>query len=125
MDNLFFLEAKCVKCGKTFYPRYDLAADDCWVLTYGEKELPVGQQAVGSNGPNIKITKRRTGPQYKCPWCRNTDFVRCGRCGKITCHDIKTDTFSCAHCGNNGKITGTISDDAMKDMVKSSGSGQR
>ena len=119
MDNLFFLEAKCAVCGKTFYPRYDLAADDCWVLTYGVKELPTGMDS-----SNININRRRTGPQYKCPWCGNTDFVRCGRCGKITCHDANKDTFSCVHCGNTGKISGVISGDDMKSMVKTSGSGQ-
>lgn len=124
MDNLFFLEAKCVNCGKIFYPRYDLAADDCWVLTYGQKELPAGQKAAGG-APRINITKMRTGPQYNCPWCGNTDYVKCGRCGKITCHDSNTDRFTCAHCGNEGKIEGFISNEDMKSMVKSSGSGQK
>lgn len=124
MDNLFFLEAKCVKCGKVFYPRYDLGADDSWVLTYGQKELPLGQKVTGDSGPKFNISSRRTGPQYKCPWCGNTDFVKCGNCGKITCHDSNSESFSCAHCGNSGKVSGVISGDDMKGMVKSSGSGQ-
>ena len=124
MDNLFFLEAKCVKSGNTFYPRYDLAADDYWVLTYGEKTLPAGQDASGPQGPRFNIPRRRVGPQYKCPWCGNTDFVKCGRCGKITCHKTNTSEFSCVHCGNSGKVSGTISGDEMKGMVKTSGSGQ-
>lgn len=125
MDNLFFLEAKCEKCGKIFYPRYDLGADNSWVLTYGQKELPPGQNVAGSGGPRFNITRRRTGPQYKCPWCGNTDFVHCGRCGKITCHKSGTKNFTCAHCGNSGEITGTISPDEMRGMVKSSGFGQK
>ena len=125
MNTLFFLEAKCEKTRQTFYPRYDLAADDWWTLTYGVKELPAGQKAVGAGGPGIKIDKRRVGPQYGCPWCGNTDFVHCGSCGKITCHDVNTDDFHCVHCGNKGKITGTISGEEMAGMVKSSGSGQR
>lgn len=124
MDNLFFLEAKCGKSGKIFYPRYDLGADDCWVLTYGQKELPRGTKANGSAGLSIKISKRRVGPQYKCPWCGNTDFVRCGNCGRITCHDGKSNKFHCEHCGNSGEISGVISGDDMKGMVKSSGTGQ-
>lgn len=125
MDNLFFFEAKCIKTGKLFYPRYDLAADDCWTLTYGVKELPYGHKAAGAGGPGFAITATKVGPQYKCPWCGNTSYVRCGRCGKLTCYDDRTDTFTCGHCGNRGKITGTISTDEMKSMVKSSGSGQR
>lgn len=124
MDNLFFLEAKCVKTKQVFYPRYDLGADDSWVLTYGQKDLPIGHQVTGGAGPGVQITRRRVGPQYKCPWCGNTDFVRCGRCGKITCHSVFDENFSCVHCGNAGKVNGVISGDDMKGMVKSSGSGQ-
>lgn len=124
MDNLFFLEAKCIKSGKIFYPRYDLGADDSWVLTYGQKELPKGQKTVGSDRPGFKISKRRVGPQYKCPWCGNTGFVRCGNCGKITCCPGGSTSFTCAYCGNSGKITGTITGDDIKGMVKSSGNGQ-
>lgn len=124
MENLFFLEAKCVKFGEIFYPRYDLGADDSWVLTYGQKNLPIGQKTSGDGELRFNITKMRVGPQYKCPWCGNTDFVRCGKCGKITCHDSRSDDFSCVHCGNSGKISGSISNDDMKGMVKSSGMGQ-
>lgn len=124
MENLFFLEAKCLKTRKLFYPRYDLGADDYWVLTYGEKTLPAGHSAAGAQGPRFNIPRRRVGPQYKCPWCGDTDFVRCGRCHNLTCHDAGSKDFTCAHCGNTGKITGTISGDDMKNMVKSSGSGQ-
>jgi predicted RNA-binding Zn-ribbon protein involved in translation (DUF1610 family) len=112
------------KSGKVFYPRYDLAADDSWVLTYGQKELPAGQKAAGAGGPGIKISKRGKGPQYECPWCGNTDFVRCGQCGKITCNESGSESFVCAHCGIRGKIIGTLSGDDVKGMAKSSGSGQ-
>ena len=124
MDDLFFLEAKCKTSGKAFYPRYDFAADDYWVLTYGEKTLPAGERVSTSPSSQFTIGRRRVGPQYKCPWCGNTDFVKCGGCGKITCNPISSKEFSCAHCGRNGKITGTISGTDMKGMVKSSGSGQ-
>lgn len=124
MDNLFFLEARCVKTRQVFYPRYDLAADDCWVLTYGQKDLPIGHRPTGGAGPGVKISRMRIGPQYKCPWCGNTDFVRCGACGKITCHDVNDENFSCVHCGRSGKVGGVISGDEMKGMVKSSGTGQ-
>ncbi len=125
MDTtLFFLEAKCVYTGYDFYPRYDFAADDCWVLTYGEKTLPPGQTASANHDQTLKVEKRRVGPQYKCPWCGNNSFVRCGKCRKITCYNNSLETFTCAHCGNKGRISGIISESDMKGMVKSSGSGQ-
>lgn len=47
------------------------------------------------------------GRTYHCPVCGNKDIVRCGKCKRITCYDGKG-TFTCAYCGNSGKVSGTI-----------------
>ena len=125
MENLFFLEARCVNCGRTFYPRYDLAADNVWVLTYGVVELPQGQTAVGTEGPGINIDNRRCGPQFRCPWCGNDSFVKCGKCGHLTCYDVNSGVFNCAYCGNKGRVSGSLSNKELKGIVRTSGSGQR
>lgn len=108
MKSLFFLSAKCGKCKKDFYPRYDFAADDKWVLTYGLKELPAGN-GVGDSESMRDISGGRTGPQYKCPWCGNESFCRCGVCKKITCYSGEG-LFTCAFCGNSGIPSGQITD---------------
>lgn len=46
----------------------------------------------------------------KCPYCGNDGFVKCGRCGELTCWNSSTNHFVCAACGNSGKVEGTISD---------------
>ena len=43
-----------------------------------------------------------------CPYCRANNFVRCGRCKELSCYDTSWETFHCAHCGNAGRVTGTI-----------------
>lgn len=48
-----------------------------------------------------------TEKTYHCPICGNKDIVRCGKCHNITCYD-GSGTFKCAHCGNSGKVSGTI-----------------
>ena len=48
-----------------------------------------------------------TSRTYHCPICGNKDIVRCGRCHRITCYD-KSGHFKCAHCGNSGKVSGTM-----------------
>lgn len=48
-----------------------------------------------------------TGKTYHCPICGNKRIVRCGRCHHITCYD-GNGTFKCAHCGNTGKVSGTM-----------------
>ena len=53
-----------------------------------------------SNGLHI-------GRTYHCPVCGNKDIVRCGKCRRITCYDGKGH-FTCAYCGNSGKVSGTM-----------------
>ena len=120
MDNLFFLEAKCVKSGKTFYPRYDLATDDYWVLTYGEKTLPAGQNVAGSQGPRFNIARRRVGPQYKCPHCGNKKIFLSKDCGAKACCYDGADTWRCPLNGS----TGTFSSEGASSISGSSGKGQ-
>ena len=47
------------------------------------------------------------GRTYHCPICGNKDIVRCGKCRHITCYDGKGH-FTCAYCGNSGKVSGTM-----------------
>lgn len=48
-----------------------------------------------------------TEKTYHCPICGNKNIVRCGKCHNITCYD-GSGTFKCAHCGNRGKVSGSI-----------------
>ena len=47
------------------------------------------------------------GRTYHCPVCGNKNIVRCGKCRRITCYDGKGH-FTCAYCGNSGKVSGTM-----------------
>lgn len=67
----------------------------------------------------IDISQTTVGPQYKCPYCGNKGYVRCGSCGKITCKPNNTKEFTCAHCGNSGVANGVI-----KGIGGNSGIGQ-
>lgn len=119
MDNLFFVEIRCINTNRTFYARYDYAADDCWVLTRGVTSIPAGQH-VGSSSSSVDISNSRTGPQYKCPYCGNTVFVRCGSCGQMTCLRSGENYFKCAHCSNEGPLgDGYITD--FKNVKKGHG----
>lgn len=123
-DNLFFWEAKCGSTKQTFYPRFDLGADDSWVLTYGVKELPTGQRVSSAGNSRLDLSRMRDGPQYKCPWCGNKGFARCGYCGRITCYNVRDRYSVCAHCGKRGRIGGSFSRKDMEKSVIASGSGQ-
>jgi len=62
-------------------------------------EVEPRPSVVGSFG----ISSRYTG----CPSCGVAGFVRCDRCGELSCHDDSAgDQFRCAVCGNQGRIVG-------------------
>lgn len=109
MDDLFFLEAKCSNTHNTFYIRFDKAAGGTWCQTYGVKAVPYNANGSSTyNKMQIDISETDIGPQYRCPYCGNESYVRCGRCGNITCKPTGVKTFTCAHCGNSGTIGGVI-----------------
>ena len=117
-NEAVILPVNCVSSHKTYYARYDYAYDEVWVLSYGLKEVP--SDGVGSSVSGIAkidISNSRTGPQYKCPYCGNRMFVRCGKCHKLTCYS-GNGQFTCDHCGNVGEVTGTI--DALEGDRKHS-----
>lgn len=107
-NEAVILPVKCVSSHNTFYARYDYAYDGVWVLTYGLKSAPSDASESSSTGiTKINLGNSRTGPQYKCPYCGNTEFVRCGKCRKLTCYSGRG-TFHCEHCGHSGEVTGYI-----------------
>jgi hypothetical protein len=45
-------------------------------------------------------------PEYRgCTACGNNSFVRCDRCGNITCSRFEDTYFSCPWCGDSGPIS--------------------
>ena len=108
-NEAVLLPVNCINTHKTFYARYDFAFDGVWVLTYGLKNRPLDTSGTASIGgmSKIDLSNSRTGPQYRCPHCGNTEFVRCGKCSKLTCYS-GTGIFECDHCGNVGEVNGTI-----------------
>lgn len=108
----------CIDVHRTFYARYDFAYDEVWVLSYGLKEMPLDTNAGKEFGvAKVDLSNSRTGPQYKCPYCGNRHFVRCGKCRELTCWS-GLGSFVCDHCGHRGSVSGTI--DSMEGSRKHS-----
>lgn len=123
MDNLFFLEAKCVKTNKPFYIRFDKAAGGVWCQTYGVKFAPQGVNGFANNKMTVDISKTTVGPQYKCPYCGNDNYIKCGECGKLTCFKSWDEKYLCAHCGDSG-VMSYDNNNFIKTLEGNSGVGQ-
>lgn len=111
MAKVYFIKAFCGNTHKPFYMRYDYAADDCWVRTYGVKELASSDATSLTSGTSdFDISNSRIGPQYKCPWCGNKRFWKHtsghNACDNITCWDGKSNDVTCGSCGTNCTLGG-------------------
>lgn len=108
MNKVYFIKTHCAKTHNEFYIRYDLAADDVWVRTYGLKSLPADEMsaAIGSKS-EIDLTNERCGPQYKCPWCGNKHYWLHARCKSVICWD-GTKNATCPVCNISCTIGGTL-----------------
>lgn len=121
MKNVFFIKAFCGNTRKPFYMRYDYAADDCWVRTYGVKELSLkDSSSLDSKMTDFDISNSRIGPQYKCPWCGNKSFWQHSACGNITCWDRHANDVVCGECG----ASCTLGEGAVTNLRGTSGNGQ-
>ena len=78
-----------------------------WQKIRSAFELPTEQQA-----PK-RTTEHISGTFYmgkmRCPYCGNENFIKCRKCGEMTCSPRGATEFKCQSCGNAGKISGTIS----------------
>ena len=108
-NEAVILNVNCARTHREFYARYDFAYDGVWVLTYGLKDMPsdTSNSSGGGGLSKIDLSNSRIGPQYKCPYCGNKEFVHCGKCKKLTCYS-GSGRFVCDHCGGSGEINGTI-----------------
>ena len=98
--------AKCRRSHKIYGIRVEKREDNIWYCTWA---FPITETGASNEGyGDTKISGRVDfDPEYPgCPYCGNYEWVSCGKCGKLTCcGDDDEKFFTCAWCGNSGKLT--------------------
>ncbi|KAB1904567.1 hypothetical protein J5U46_25235 [Micromonospora tulbaghiae] len=81
---------------------------ECYVATAGSKQRP-GSVVPPQHGNGSINGSFSLGAAYPgCVYCGADNFVRCGRCRELGCHDHSWEVFNCPRCGNSGRVDGTI-----------------
>lgn len=101
---------------------YGIRSEKMPDLSFFEKLSLKNQHKKSSSGSlalkSFKVSNTSAGGNFsgefysgslRCPTCGNSNFVKCHRCGELTCWNGKSN-FVCAVCGNSGEVKGTISD---------------
>lgn len=95
---------KCKKSHKSYGIRVERRTDNVWYETWA---FPLSEKAGNNEGyGSTKISGRiELEDEYPgCPYCEEKYWVKCGRCGKLTCYDGTETEFKCEWCGATGKI---------------------
>jgi len=92
------LLCRCNQNKKLFGITIEKRTDGDWNMMYS---YPIDEQHAKSEGfdkTSITADIYSTTSYPGCPYCQKKNFVRCGTCGKITCHTNGTATNTCGWC---------------------------
>lgn len=95
------LLCRCSENKKLFGITIEKRTDGDWDMMYS---YPIDEQRARSEGfDKTSITADiYTSQSYVgCPFCHKKSFVKCGNCGKITCHNSGDTTNTCGWCNKH------------------------
>ncbi|MCL1914302.1 MAG: hypothetical protein FWG10_10630 [Eubacteriaceae bacterium] len=98
-----FIMAHCSNTGKPFYVRFDFAADNKWVMTYGIASQDKNEHQEGE-AAKVDYKNFRIGPQFKCPYCKNGTIALCS-CKAYACVGLDEKMMVCPTCGKKGWLS--------------------
>ncbi|MBR1592032.1 MAG: hypothetical protein IJ666_03360 [Ruminococcus sp.] len=95
------LLCRCSKNKNLFGITIEKRNDDNWDMMYS---YPIDEERAKSEGfdmTSIVADVYSTASYGGCPFCKQTNFVRCGGCGQISCHTTGNTTNTCGWCGTH------------------------
>ena len=101
------IPAKCRKKGVGILIK--LVCDSkgwCWKETYNNG-VGHGSTSFYTTEDLIFDAPQRTSEKFYCAACGAKIFVKCSKCGHMTCWDEKG-FFYCAYCDHKGEVSGNI-----------------
>ncbi|TGX96150.1 hypothetical protein E5357_17165 [Hominisplanchenecus murintestinalis] len=96
--------AKCRTSHQPYGIRIEKRRNNTWYCTWAFK---LSEKSAGNEGYGSTMISGRVDvdPEYPgCPYCGGNGWVSCGHCNKLTCYNGEGDSFTCAWCGNSGKL---------------------
>jgi hypothetical protein len=113
MPGQVFVSIRCVRTGRSMLGRF-IDQGGCWnlaeVRVVGQGTSPAGHDQARLTG-SFGIAAGYLG----CPDCGNRDYVRCNRCGGLTCWYGSSD-FLCMTCGLRAAVSGGIAEVNVDDF---------
>jgi hypothetical protein len=96
-------------CSSTGHPqvgKFTLEGAD-WALVGVSRQRP-GVAPPREGGRELGGSFCLSSSYRGCPSCHASSFMQCGRCSRLVCWDPTWERYSCPHCKNSGRVSGTI-----------------
>jgi hypothetical protein len=100
---------KCKESKKTYGVRFERRGAKSWNYTWAFPMKEDSARREGYTGTTISGNVQPTREYPGCPYCGTKYFVVC-QCGKLNCYISAGGRFTCAWCGQTGKLTAYAGD---------------
>jgi len=110
------VDVLCTKTKRKFAAYFEQDKPRSWILVEFIDDSIIGSPQVGRTvtiQPDLvkgNVDWSSIGTKLRCPYCQAKSLVKCGRCGKLSCHPDgqQGSSFHCPLCGEKGKLSGFI-----------------
>lgn len=110
------VDVMCTKAKRKFAAYFEQEKPKSWILVEFIDDNIIGSPQVGQTvtiRPDLvqgNVDWSAIGTKLRCPYCQAKSLVKCGRCGKLSCHPDgqQGSSFHCPLCGERGKLSGFI-----------------
>jgi len=102
--NAIVILAKCRKNKNTFGIRAEEKSRNFISFTWAFPIADSSAKREGYDQTGLSGSVEFDNDYPGCPYCKEANFVQCGKCKKLTCY-AGDRTFTCAWCGNQGEVT--------------------
>lgn len=95
---------KCHQAKKIFGIRTE-KKENVWYQTWA---FPISDQSAANEGyDTVEVSGNvQFGDEYPgCPYCKESAWVLCNVCGKLSCWDRTSEIFTCQWCGDKGRVS--------------------
>jgi transcription elongation factor Elf1 len=106
--NITIVVARCSRNSGGFGIRFERSGETRWYATWAFALKETAAKREGYDRSEISGVIQLYPSYPGCPHCANSQIVRCGHCGKVSCWDGETRLVTCPWCGNRAEIAGAI-----------------
>jgi hypothetical protein len=102
-EKVVIVLARCSHFKQPFGIRFEQFSPGNWTANWAFAIQEKSARKEGYDRNTIRGSFGLDGAYPGCPHCHNRVLLKCG-CGKLSCYDGSSPSFTCPWCGQSGKV---------------------